>query len=140
MVKKLFLTFLLLSVVGCSFSKKSSEEKAKEAAEAKSRASVDQVLKDKRYSLRAKIENAIFNKDKQLFTSLMANVTSKELNQMKDGKSLAEFALDTKDLFFVEGLFKTGMSPFIGADYFADGLVEYARARNFEEGRRYIIT
>ncbi|MGE5084971.1 MAG: hypothetical protein ACM3MG_01625 [Bacillota bacterium] len=139
MVKKILLTFLLLSAVGCSFSKKSAEERAQEAIAAKTRALVDDVIGDQRYTLRTKLENAIARRDKQLFSELLKSTSLNELNREQEGKSLGELAIDTRDLFFLKGLLDAGMSPFIGTDTFADGLFAYARYKDNVEALRFLF-
>lgn len=138
-MKKILLTFLLLSAVGCSFSKKSAEEKAQEAAATKTRASVDDVIGDQRYSLQTKLENAIARQDQQLFSELLKSITSKELNEVREGKSLGELAIDTRDLFFLRGLLDAGMSPFIGMGSLADGLFAYAKYKSNFEALKYLL-
>ncbi|MFM6926827.1 MAG: hypothetical protein ACKOX6_00090, partial [Bdellovibrio sp.] len=138
MMRKILITLLLLSVAGCSFSKKSAEEKAAEIANAKSRASVDSVIGDQRYTIVEKLETAILKQDKDLFSSLLAQASPQLLNKIKPGKTLGERAIDTGDLFFLRGLIQAGMSPFLSSYKSSLGLSFYAGESHYNEGKIYI--
>ncbi|MFM6929726.1 MAG: hypothetical protein ACKOX6_14755 [Bdellovibrio sp.] len=138
MMRKILITLLLLSVAGCSFSKKSAEEKANDNATAKSRSAVDELMLDQRYSNYEKIATAIQVKDKELFSSLLIRVDSKTLNQKRMTKSLAELALDSGDIFYLSELLKAGMSPY-GDVGISNGLIGFADYKGFVEAKKILL-
>ncbi|MBO9666481.1 MAG: hypothetical protein J7501_06665, partial [Bdellovibrio sp.] len=132
MMKKLLLTFLVLTAVGCSF-KKSSDKAASAAATAAAKSRVDEVMADNRYTDRQRVEASLRKGLWDIFIKALPKVSKAELNQVnKRGETLVEIALGTQRHDFLKALFDAGASPFVGASGVSYTDYRYADSESVE--------
>ncbi|WP_374074872.1 hypothetical protein [Bdellovibrio bacteriovorus] len=135
-MKNAFIISILATLVGCSFSKKSS---VNENGTPQSR--VDEVLQDSRYSVFEKLHAAIGKGDSQLFYAVLPKATKADLNSLSSsGQSLGEYSIYKNQIDFLVSLLKAGASPYRPTRESVEGLKWTAMVKTNKEAEDIIKT